>query len=50
MYSPKIDEKLIPFLYRWAKREEIPMTELVSRILQDAIAQDDPEGVMDKLE
>ena len=49
MYSPKIDETLIPFLYRWAKRKGIPMTELVNRIIQDAIAQDDPDGVMDTL-
>jgi hypothetical protein len=42
MYSPKIDEKLIPVLYRTAKAEGIPMTELVNRLLTDALVRENP--------
>jgi hypothetical protein len=34
MYSPKISEELIPHLYRRAKKEGIPMTELVDVIIK----------------
>lgn len=37
MYSPKIDEALIPTLYRMAKEKQIPMTRLVNGIIQSAI-------------
>jgi|WetSurMetagenome_2_1015567.scaffolds.fasta_scaffold00300_17 hypothetical protein len=37
MYSPKIDERLIPTLYRIAKAKGIKMTTLVNSILQDAL-------------
>lgn len=37
MYSPKISEALIPYLYRWAKSEGVPMTKLVDRILTQEI-------------
>ncbi|MBZ0159102.1 hypothetical protein [Candidatus Methylomirabilis sp.] len=37
MYSPRIDEDLIPPLYRLAKVRRIPMTRLVSEILQKAL-------------
>ena len=37
MYSPKIRDDLIPPLYQWAKRLEIPMTRLVSSLLAHAI-------------
>ena len=33
MYSPKISERLIPFLYQRAKEEKKPMTRLVNDIL-----------------
>ena len=33
MYSPKIDEELIPRLYRLRKLKKIPMTRLVNGIL-----------------
>ena len=35
MYSPKIDEELIPEIYRLAKEEKIGMTVLVSRIIRE---------------
>jgi peptide subunit release factor RF-3 len=38
MYSPKIDEELIPRLYRIARAREVPMTALVNRILRRSIA------------
>lgn len=34
MYSPKIAEELIPYLYRWAKSDGVKMTALVNRILK----------------
>ena len=37
MYSPKIAEELIPELYRIAKREGLPMTRLVSIVLNQFI-------------
>jgi hypothetical protein len=39
VYSPKIDEDLIPPLYRAAKEDGIPMTSLVSRVLAEWLAQ-----------
>jgi hypothetical protein len=35
MYSPKIDEELIPSIYRLALTRKIPMTKLINRILRD---------------
>jgi len=37
MYSPKINEKLIPKLYKIAKAKNMPMTHLVNQILAKAI-------------
>jgi len=34
MYSPKIDEELIPRIYRLGKLKKVPMTRLVNDILQ----------------
>jgi hypothetical protein len=39
MYSPKIDEDLIPKLYRLALIRKTPMTKLVNRILASYLAQ-----------
>jgi len=46
MYSPKIDEGLIPVLYRLAKERKIPMTRLVNEILRNALGEslEDPVG------
>ena len=46
MYSPKIDEGLIPTLYRLAKERKVAMTRLVNEILRDAVAEslEDPVG------
>jgi hypothetical protein len=37
MYSPAIDPGLIPVLYRLGKARGVPMTELVSTLLFDAL-------------
>jgi len=37
MYSPKIDEELIPRLYRLRKLKKIPMTRLVNGILRSVM-------------
>lgn len=34
MYSPKINEELIPILYKLASSRRIPMTKLVNQIIQ----------------
>jgi hypothetical protein len=39
MYSPKIDEELIPRLYRLRKLRKIPMTRLVNGILEKALSE-----------
>jgi len=37
MYSPKIDEELIPRLYRLRKLRKMPMTRLVNNILRTVL-------------
>ncbi len=37
MYSPKISEEVIPYLYQWAKSEGVSMTALVNRIIKNEI-------------
>jgi hypothetical protein len=37
MYSPKIDESLIPRIYRAAKAANIPMTVWVSQVVESAL-------------
>ena len=37
MYSPKIDEELIPRLYRLRKLKKMPITRLVNGILRSAL-------------
>ena len=38
MYSPKIDEELIPRIYRLGKLKKVPMTRLVNKILQRGLS------------
>ena len=38
MYSPKVDEELVPVLYRLAKERKMPMTRLVDGIIRQALA------------
>ena len=44
MYSPKIDEDLIPILYRLAKHEGKTMTRLVDEILRAEIKKRNVQG------
>jgi hypothetical protein len=45
MYSPKIDEELIPRLYRLGKLKKVPMTRLVNEILQRGLLEmEEKEG------
>jgi hypothetical protein len=37
MYSPKIDERLVPVLYLTAKDRGVPMTRLVDSIITDGL-------------
>jgi hypothetical protein len=37
MYSPKISKDLIQELYRMSRRENLPMTKLVDKMLREAI-------------
>ncbi len=45
MYSPKIDEELIPRIYRLGKLKKMPMTRLVNEILQRRLSEmEEKEG------
>ena len=37
MYSPKIDEALIPALYHTARARRVPMTRLVAQLIRKAL-------------
>ena len=37
MYSPKISEEFIPYLYPWAKSEGVSMTALVNRMIKNEV-------------
>ena len=51
MYSPKIDEGLIPALYHTAKNRGFPMTELVKTLLIKALTEEDlPESAQEAYE
>lgn len=39
MYSPKIDEKYIPTLYRLAKERQVTMKKLVNEMIEAGIKQ-----------
>ena len=45
MYSPKISEDLIPFIYKLAKNEKKPMTQVVDEILRKKIDTQKEQGV-----
>jgi len=38
MYSPKVDEKLIPILFRLAKSQKKPMTVIVNSMIRESVA------------
>jgi len=39
LYSPQIDPKLIPIIYRKAKEAKTPMTKYVNAILREKLAE-----------
>lgn len=41
MYSPKINEELIPILYKMGKDLKLPMTEVVDMMVREGIARYD---------
>ena len=50
MYSPKIDEALIPALYHTARARRVPMTRLVAQLLRKALkAEALPEAALETL-
>jgi len=49
MYSPKIREDLIPKLYQLAQKRRIPMTNLVSEILEDSLRSMETPTLIDQI-
>jgi hypothetical protein len=50
MYSPKIEETLIPCLYQTARARRMPMTRLVAQLLRKALrAEVLPQEAMEAL-
>ena len=50
MYSPKIKEKHIPYLYLLAQHLKMPMTKLVDQILEPIIERFKENGIFEELE
>jgi hypothetical protein len=50
MYSPKISEKHIPYLYRLARHLRMPMTKLVDQILEGTIEALKANGIFEDVE
>jgi hypothetical protein len=44
MYSPKISEDIIPLIYKKAKSEKVPMTQVVNDILREKLTENEPES------
>lgn len=45
MYSPKISEEYVPFLYRLASVKKVPMTQLINQIVKDFLIK---SGIIDE--
>ena len=50
MYSPKIKEEYIPYLYQLARHLGLPMTKLVNQIIAPVIERFISSGIFAKLE
>ena len=50
MYSPKIREDLIPYLYRLARHNGVPMTKLVNGFIDQLISQFKNTGIFSEIE
>ena len=46
MYSPKIEERFVPVLYRHARARRVPMTRLVSEAIERYLQQLGPEPIL----
>jgi hypothetical protein len=44
-YSPQLSREIVSRLYLKAKAEGIPMTRLVSRLIEEALGQNQPSGI-----
>jgi hypothetical protein len=44
MYSPKISEDIIPLIYKKAKTEKKPMTQVVNDILREKLTENESES------
>lgn len=44
MYSPKIDEKLIPELYKLKQKTKLPMTTLVNQAIAQYLKEEEKKG------
>ncbi len=49
MYSPKIREDLIPYLYRLARHQGIPMTRLVNGYIEQLISEFIETGIFEEI-
>lgn len=50
LYSPKISEELIPYLYKLAKHNGVPMTKLVNGFLKQLISQFKDSEIFNEIE
>jgi predicted urease superfamily metal-dependent hydrolase len=50
MYSPKIREDLIPYLYKLGRHLGIPMTRLVNQFIEQAISHFKETGIFSEIE
>jgi len=50
MYSPKIREDLIPYLYKLSRHTGVPMTKLASQFIEQAISHFKETGIFSEIE
>jgi len=50
IYSPKIRENLIPYLYRLSRHLGVPMTKLASQFIEQAISHFKETGIFSEIE
>lgn len=50
IYSPKIREDLIPYLYKLSRHTGIPMTKLASQFIEQAISHFKETGIFSEIE
>jgi len=50
IYSPKIREDLIPYLYKLSRHTGVPMTRLASQFIEQAISHFKETGIFSEIE